>query len=273
MDLRIVNTCNNNCLYCLEQSLRKKEKFIDKYSIFDTLCNTENKDILSFYWWNPILHPDLLEIISYAKKIWFNSISILTNTYGLEETYIDKLIYAWINSVSVYFNCFSSARHNLITQGGIPIDKLLRNISLLNNRQLISKVIIHINKYNIDIIYKDIVVLFTKYKVTKIDFVNYFPFDRPYDSYKESLQYDILYNRGYIDKMLKVLMKLNIDTTFLKFRKDFFWVFQSFYDFDTGIKKQISEEDFIRIRWWNHPICYEKDRCWSCFIQDYGKCN
>ena len=28
MDIRIVNTCNNNCKYCLEQDLRRQEKYI-----------------------------------------------------------------------------------------------------------------------------------------------------------------------------------------------------------------------------------------------------
>jgi molybdenum cofactor biosynthesis enzyme MoaA len=49
MDLRIVNTCNSNCAYCLEQSLRKKEKFLDKYIIFDLLKKEENKKILNFF--------------------------------------------------------------------------------------------------------------------------------------------------------------------------------------------------------------------------------
>jgi pyruvate formate-lyase activating enzyme-like uncharacterized protein len=49
MDLRIVNTCNNNCAYCLEQSLRKKEKFLDKHIIFDLLEKEKNKEVLSFF--------------------------------------------------------------------------------------------------------------------------------------------------------------------------------------------------------------------------------
>jgi len=49
MDLRIVNTCNNNCSYCLEQPLRKKEEFLKKTFIFDLLKKEEDKNILNFY--------------------------------------------------------------------------------------------------------------------------------------------------------------------------------------------------------------------------------
>jgi pyruvate formate-lyase activating enzyme-like uncharacterized protein len=49
MDLRIVNNCNNDCLYCLEQSLRKKEKYIDKDYICNLLLNENDKNILTFY--------------------------------------------------------------------------------------------------------------------------------------------------------------------------------------------------------------------------------
>jgi pyruvate formate-lyase activating enzyme-like uncharacterized protein len=49
MDLRIVNTCNNNCAYCLEQSLRQKDKFVNKHIIFDLLEKEKNKEILNFF--------------------------------------------------------------------------------------------------------------------------------------------------------------------------------------------------------------------------------
>ena len=69
MDLRILHTCNSNCLYCLEQSLRKKKKYIDIADIFQQLEDQQQREVLSFYGGNPLLHPDLLQIISHAKKL------------------------------------------------------------------------------------------------------------------------------------------------------------------------------------------------------------
>ena len=67
MDIRIVNTCNNNCLYCLEQSLRQKNKYIEYNKIQDILKKSQDSN-LTFYGGNPLLHPQLKEIISFAKN-------------------------------------------------------------------------------------------------------------------------------------------------------------------------------------------------------------
>jgi molybdenum cofactor biosynthesis enzyme MoaA len=49
MDLRIVNTCNNDCLYCLEQSYRTKGKYINKEEIFKDILNNFADKIITFY--------------------------------------------------------------------------------------------------------------------------------------------------------------------------------------------------------------------------------
>jgi MoaA/NifB/PqqE/SkfB family radical SAM enzyme len=81
MDLRITNTCNSNCLYCLEQSLRAKEKHIQKQEVFDEIGKNRDDKIITFYGGNPLLHPDLKEIIQFSKEQGFESIGILTNTF------------------------------------------------------------------------------------------------------------------------------------------------------------------------------------------------
>ena len=89
MDLRIVNTCNNNCLYCLEQSLREEKKYIDLNNIKSVLQESDEKN-LTFYGWNPLLHPELIEIIWCAKKNNFENIWILSNTRSINEKYLIK---------------------------------------------------------------------------------------------------------------------------------------------------------------------------------------
>ena len=68
MDIRITNTCNNDCMYCLEQSLRNKEKYISFEQIRVSISDLKS-DILTFYGGNPLLHPELLQIIQYASSI------------------------------------------------------------------------------------------------------------------------------------------------------------------------------------------------------------
>ena len=91
MDLRIVNTCNNDCLYCLEGSLRKKEKFISTQEIFQKISEETNKDNITFFWGNPLLHPDFLKIVEFSQSQGFDSIWFLTNGFWIFSYFFRKI--------------------------------------------------------------------------------------------------------------------------------------------------------------------------------------
>lgn len=268
MDIRIVNTCNNNCSYCLEQSLRKKEKFIKKEIIFNLLDKEKDKHFLWFFWWNPLLHPDLIEIIKYAKNIWFKNIWLLTNSFLLEKINLLELKKYWLNTFWIYFNSFDKERHNLIVgENGIKLNKILENILFLKNNDFFVKIIININKQNINILYKDIFILNKKFWVNNFEFINYHPFDRPYGKYKDILKYRFLENRAYIDNLFRVIKKLQLIVNFVKFSKDFFWEYKEFYNFQKWILDQIWEEDLEILNWTDNPFCKKEKRCDSCFLK------
>jgi len=269
MDIRIVHTCNNNCLYCLEQSLRTKQAYIDKQDIFDAI-DVDHSDILSIYGWNPLLHPDLLEIISYGRKKWYLSINLLTNTFGLSQEKLSQLWQAWLTWINFYFNSFSSQVHDRIVNQGISLSQLTYNMRLISSSSLYFKVIIHINSQNILHLYRDVFILYTKFWVRNFEYVNYFPFDRAYDRFHDVLGYDFFWNREGIDRLFKMIIKLWARVKFSKFSRDFFWKYKEFYDFQTWILAQIWPEDRQRLDA-DIPDCYEETRCQSCFIKDNCK--
>lgn len=270
MDLRIVNNCNNNCLYCLEQSYRIKESFIKKDVIFDKISNNQKDEVITFYWWNPLLHPDFDEIIIYSKNKWFLSIWVLTNTYSLNKEVLTNLIFKWLNSIWFYFTTFDEGEHNFITNSWIKLQELLANIEFIRDSSIFYKAIIHVNKQNITNIYKDIYVLNKKYWVKNIEFINYFPFDRPYEKYRDLLEYDFDKNRLYIEKIFEVISKLNLEVNFIKFDKSFFWNNLKYYNFQNWILNQIWKEDISRLSW-EIPFCFKENRCKTCFIKDNCK--
>lgn len=268
MDLRIVNTCNNNCLYCLEQVYRNREKFIDKNIIFREILNSKNKEILNFYGWNPLLHPDLLEIISFWKSNWFKNISLLTNTFWIDKNFLNDLNKSWLSQIWIYFNSISN--HNLVSNSNFDLKDLLKNIEIITKSWTKIKFIIHINKQNISKLYKNILFLVKNFWVFEFEFINYFPFDRPYEKYKKLLEYDVLENRESIDKLFLVIKKSWIKFRFVKFSKDFFGKYLEFYDFTSWVLNQIWEEDILRLNDEN-PFCFTQKRCKSCFIKDNCK--
>ncbi|MFK7779962.1 MAG: radical SAM protein [Candidatus Gracilibacteria bacterium] len=262
-----MNICNNNCLYCLEQSYRTKEYFIEKNFIINILKTSCIDEIITFYGGNPLLHPNLIELIKEAKNNGFKYISLLSNTYSLNKIILDEMKNIGLNSFGFYFNSFNKKNHELVNGKGITYELLIKNIFLLKESGLILKAIIHINNINIGTIARDILILSSKYGIKNFEFINYFPFDRPYEN-KDILDYSILENEKQISLLFKVIKNLNLKVKFVKFPKDFFGKFIEFYDFKEGILKQIGEEDIIRFSGKKTPFCFEEKRCISCFIRD-----
>ena len=265
MDIRITYTCNNNCLYCLEQTYRRKEPFLNTDLIYDQIQSSRDTNI-TLYGWNPLLHPNLLEIIWFSKSQWKRSIGILTNTFLLSKSLLSRLQDSWLTSLGYYFHRFDKSIHTTIVNGGISYAQLLCNMKFISTSWLHQKCIIHIHKQNIQSVYRDISILTTQYGIKNFDFVNYFPHDRPYELYHDILGYSYSENRGFIDKLFCTLEKFWVHATFVKFPKEFFGKFQNYYDFDNGILWQVWEEDIFRF--WTGDVCYTQKRCSHCFLID-----
>ena len=259
-------------MYCLEQSLRTQEKYIPISEIFSLLeeqkMSYPDDTVLSFYGWNPLLHPDIEKIIHHADTLWFHNISLLTNTKWLTQKKIDRLSEIGLRYMSVYFHTFSKEHHNKIVQWWVSLEELLGNIQVLSRKNMLVKLIIHINKQNLHFLYKDILKLYKVFWVRKIDFINYFPFDRPYDAYHQELFYDYYDCRQSISALFEVLKKYSIESQFMKFPQAFFWRYNEYYDYHQSVENQIWLEDRERLSSSQTPFCKKENRCNICFIQD-----
>jgi sulfatase maturation enzyme AslB (radical SAM superfamily) len=180
------------------------------------------------------------------------------------------LMKSWLNSIWFYFNSFDENKQKIITNNWIILKNLLENIILIKNSWIFYKTIIHINKQNISSIANDVLILYKKFLVKNFEFVNYFPFDRPHEKYKDLLEYDIETERKNIDKLFLIIKKEGLNAKFIKFEKNFFWKFVKYYDFERWVLEQILEEDKERLAIKN-PFCLMENRCKACFIKD--NCN
>lgn len=220
MDIRIVNTCNNNCLYCLEQTLREQNKYIDLDNIKSVLQESEEKN-LTFYWWNPLLHPELIQIIQLAKKNNFENIWILSNTGSISEKYLDELISAGLNNFGIYFYSFQKNIHDIYSGNNLELTQLLKNITLISQKNIFCKIIIHVNNSNIDTLWRDIEILNSKFWITHFEFINYLIEDRA-KKYEKLLQYKISKKSDKIKILFHSIKKLNLNVKFIRFNKEFF---------------------------------------------------
>jgi len=221
MDLRIVNTCDSDCMYCLEQSLRKKQKFISRKEVFLLLQQYRNQTpddtILAFYWWNPLMHPDLMALISDATKLWFKSISLLTNTQWITQNYLASLISHWLTWISFYFHSLESEIHDMIVQDGISLEDLYKNISLIQKSGLSSTCIIHVHQQNIQKLYKIVAELYVKYSVRNFEFIRVRLHSRAINKFREQLEIITTNEEKDLENLQKILHKLPLHYTFTHF--------------------------------------------------------
>jgi len=266
MDIRIVNTCNNNCIYCLEWSLRKKENFINTEIIYNKILKIYQREHITFYWWNPLLHPDLLEIIKKSKKLGYKNIGILSNSQTISKDLLWELKNYWLSSIWIYFHTFDKSKHLLTNWGWIELETLIFNLKVLKNSGLYFKIIIHINKQNIKTIWRDILILNSKFWVINFEFINYVPFGEAYNN-RWLLQYKIEDNSNEINTLFYIIKSLKLQVSFLKFNKEFFWIYNEYYDEQKAILNQIWEEDIEILEWNKTPKCFIEKRCEYCFLK------
>lgn len=221
MDIRITHTCNNDCIYCLESSLRKRKKFLDIWDIISQLkthkkCHPQD-DVLNFYWGNPLLHPDLQILISQGRELNFRNISLLTNTQGITPELIVSLQASWLTGIGFYFHSFSETKHEIVVQSGFSLSQLQYNIQLLSTQSIYCKCIIHVNLQNIETLYKDITKLYFQYNISDFELIRYRLLGRAKKDYSNFLMVPYEVEKKYIWYVRKLLAKLPININFIHF--------------------------------------------------------
>jgi len=223
MDLRITNTCDSDCMYCLEQSLRNKQKFIRQKEIYKLLQDQRSNfpwdNIVAFYGWNPLLHPDLWDIILNAKELWFTSISILSNTQGLNKEYLEHLIWMGLTGISFYFHSIHKNTHDLVVQKWISLEELYKNLSLIQKSSIFNTCIIHVHKQNVYSLYKIVAGLYSVYGIRNFEFIKVRMLSRAKKQFQEQLEIQEENEKKHIDNVLKVLNKMKAQYRFIHFSK------------------------------------------------------
>lgn len=148
--------CNFACNYCTHSLSPEKRGFIANKSIMDydlyTKCIDDLKNfpqkikMLRFAaTGEPLLHPQIAEMVSYAKKSNIaDSIDIVTNAALLTEDLSDRLIDAGLDWLRISLQGLSSEKYKEICKAEISFDKLLKNIRYFYEKRKNTKVYIKI---------------------------------------------------------------------------------------------------------------------------------
>lgn len=113
LDLNLGPVCNNECIFCVSDTPGKEfisktdiKEDIDKYSSY-------GYDLLNLLGGEPTLHPDILEIVKYAKQKGFSNIRLVSNgrKYSDEE-FLINLIKSGANHFTMSIHSHDEGVHN-----------------------------------------------------------------------------------------------------------------------------------------------------------------
>lgn len=171
-DIKVWFACNNYCTFCVQWDKRTKYKprTIDEIKkIIDNEYENNARQVV-FTWWEPTVHPKLVEAVAYAKEVWYKQIQIQSNGTNFDRMdYVKKLISAWVTEFSPSIHGFNKETHNKQVWTPWAWDKVVKwliNLRTLNQRVIINSVITKDN-------YKEIpqlAQLLIKLKVTQFQF-------------------------------------------------------------------------------------------------------
>lgn len=122
------NNCNLTCLMCESSIMRRKKGFMD-IELFKKIIRENHKfipKIEMFYHGEPLLAPNLCEMVKYAADFGIPSI-IETNATLLNEKLIFSLIESGLEEISFSFDGYSKQHYESIRQGA-RYEAVLRNI-------------------------------------------------------------------------------------------------------------------------------------------------
>lgn len=103
LDVEPTSNCNFDCLFCVNQQMKRKKGFM-KIELFEEICrqadNYDCEGIRFLRWGEPLLHPDIVEMVKIAKKHGLLT-HITTNGYPLDKNLSELLIRAGLDSIIV----------------------------------------------------------------------------------------------------------------------------------------------------------------------------
>ncbi|MGM0365719.1 MAG: radical SAM/SPASM domain-containing protein [Actinomycetota bacterium] len=128
--VEVTNICNLKCPICPNKDIPQEEKGLMDFSLYRNIIDqlgTKVNDIYLFHRGEPFLHPELADMIAYAKKSPA-TVRIHTNGTLLDKDNTDKIIKSGLDFISFSFDGYDSEtyeRHRVNSSFEATLDSIL----------------------------------------------------------------------------------------------------------------------------------------------------
>lgn len=223
IEINIWKACNNKCRFCMSS---KSELWDIKFVSLDVLkekikwyADNWYKSI-GFLWGDISIHPNIIEILSFSKEIWFININVISNWMKFDDIWFcEKIINSWLTRVNFSIHSHIDEVEDYLIQVKWWLKRKLKAIDNFNYflskwllRDALSVNIV-LNSKNYKTIVETVLYFYSKKNINDIR-INFIWLN---DDTKEN--HDILklsYTEfiPYLRKLIYISLKYNIRITF-----------------------------------------------------------
>jgi len=111
--------CNNNCRFCYDGGYKRTLPPMTTDQVKKELREAASRgsSIVDFMGGEPTIRKDIIQLVRYAKKLGFKTISVTTNgKMFYYEEFVKKMVNAGLNSVIFSIHGHKAELHNYLTQ-------------------------------------------------------------------------------------------------------------------------------------------------------------
>ncbi|MCK4539541.1 radical SAM protein [Candidatus Parcubacteria bacterium] len=272
VNIRITNKCNNDCMFCLEQSLRVKPDLSMenlKNNIKKKFKKTVKNELI-ITGGNPILNKNVLKIIDFSREMGYNKIRIIFNG-NFKKALIsrEELLDSGITDITFLgHSCRQDIHDKLCGESG-SFSELIKSIKFFSQK-IDLRICVNVNGLNIKQL-PNIVDGFIKRNIKAFDFLNYFPVERAYDKFDEYLFYNIEDNFDYFQRTFEILQKNSIKSWWNRFPEYIFENYEFLMPRKENIRNEITGDEYKMfescLKNKTKPVCF--GRCRFCFLKNF----
>jgi MoaA/NifB/PqqE/SkfB family radical SAM enzyme len=206
IQIEVTNRCNLDCSMCPRSQFDLDEKDID-LNIFGLILEKlrPGSEIILTGWGEPLLHPDIFQMISLCKKRGCSA-SLTTNGTLLSEDNSFRLIESGIDSVAISVDTFSRIPDSDMRHRFLSIKDNIRNLILAKGKSRKPKIILqptlHKGKE------EDVIGIIKESKLLGVDKINIARLDRRFNRnllfYQDSEELAVARRINKLSSQLKI---------------------------------------------------------------------
>lgn len=134
LQIEVTTRCNAFCVMCPRSVFRGEWIFRDmSMKLFTKIIDDINHDLELIYlqgWGEPLLHPNIVDMVSYVKGKLRTNVGLTTNAVFLSDALVERLLRAGLDSIAISIGGATEKTHNSV-RVNCDFNTILKNVRCL----------------------------------------------------------------------------------------------------------------------------------------------